>query len=103
MTVGEMLSRMTSSELTAWMIFNEYEPFGHPYEESNQLKEDYRSASEVAMMYNLKVPKKDRKDADHFLANWTGESRKKGTKQTSNKKLGQQIMMLERIFNRKKK
>lgn len=62
MTVGEMLSRVTSSELTEWAAYERvHGPLG-------QTRDDYHTALILAMLHNLWA-KKSKPLAD-FIIEW---------------------------------
>lgn len=56
--------RITAKQLLGWEAYMRLEPFG-------ELRDDYRAASIVQMIFNMGVAKaKDRKPIGHFLLKW---------------------------------
>lgn len=58
MTVAELLSRISSQELTEWMAFYQLEPFG-------SLQDEYRSGMIASVMANTVRDEKKRRDPYH--------------------------------------
>lgn len=61
MTVGEMLARVTSAELTEWMAFDAIEPFG-------EFRADLRAGiiASVTANYSMNAPSRPRRPSDYM-------------------------------------
>jgi hypothetical protein len=71
-----MCRSITAKQLIEWEAYARLEPFG-------EVRDDYRFASVVAMIFNMAVVAKDRKPIDTFLLKWEdGEEQPKKKKQT---------------------
>lgn len=74
MTVGELLSRISSRELTEWMAYYSQEPFG-------EVRGDLQSAIVAAMIANVnRDPKRQRQafEVEEFMPKFWNEFQHKG-------------------------
>lgn len=70
-----MLRSITAKQFLEWQEYARLEPF-------NELRDDYRAASIVSMIFNMAVDKKDRKPIADFLLKWEGTVEEAPKKQT---------------------
>jgi hypothetical protein len=70
MTVGDMLQRMSSAELTEWMAFYVVEPFGEEHA-------DFRAGviASVTANHSMSPPDKPRRPSDFFGSRTDGLTR----------------------------